>query len=213
MSQIVAKVAQFGVNNLLYLPLKTLLKLLDRKKNFQQPGRFLYGSYVYGNNFGMYYTAGKNLAYTKYDSDTDTYDGKTVSELLEYTLININLQPVDLVDASAMIHDIELTADKSLLAVLNANFKVIKNMVKATDPHPLIKYPIMIISYPLSVIASVVYWGFENLFSYVDVKFNPKIYCDERNTKNYCENYCENNLTAHYQKYLDNGTQLSELTE
>jgi hypothetical protein len=197
MSQIVAKVAQFGVNNFLYLPLKTFLKLVDRNNNFQQAGRFLHGSYVYGNNFGMYYTGGKNLAYTQYDSTTDSYNNETVSDILMKTIIDTDLQPVDLVDASAMIHDIELTADKSFKAVLNANFKVIDNIIKSTDPYPLIKYPAIIITYPLSVIVSVLYWGFENLFSYPDVKFDQKIY----------------NLTSYYQKYLDNSIQLNENTK
>jgi hypothetical protein len=165
MSQIVAKVVEFGINNFLYLPLKTFLKLVDRKNNFQQTGRFFHGSYVYGNNFGMYYTVGKKIAYKQYDS-------KIVSDIL----MNTDLQPVDLVDASAMIHDIELNADKSFKAVLNANFKVIDNIIKSTYPHPLIKYPTIIITYPLSVIVSVLYWGFENLFSYEDVKFDQNIY-------------------------------------
>jgi hypothetical protein len=87
MSQYITKAAQFGVNNFLYLPLKKYIQLINtNKNNFKVPGRFDNYVYVYGNNFGMYYTAGTNLAQAKYDSSNDTYDGKTVDELIKESI-------------------------------------------------------------------------------------------------------------------------------
>jgi hypothetical protein len=197
----IAKIAQLGVNNILYLPLKQIIQMADRKNNFKQPGKFLYGSHVYGNNFGMYYSASKNIV----------YETPNINELYLNTINNPILQPVDMVDACAMIHDIELTSNHSLSSIINTNFKVIDNIIKATDPNPLIEYPGKIVAYPLSIIVSILYWGFKKLTTNEEVQFDSIIFCDKR--KAYEVNnikYCDNNLTTHYQNLIDKGIQLSD---
>ena len=174
MSQYITKASQFGVNNLLYLPLKKYIQVINTNiNNFKHPGRFDNYVYVYGNNFGMYYTAGTNLAQAKYDSSNDTYDGKTIDELIKES-VNNTKTPVDLVDACAMIHDVQLTQDKCLTGVINANVKVIDNISKSTKPHWLIDGITKIVAYPLSVVVSLAYWGFENLLGYSNVKFSSE---------------------------------------
>jgi hypothetical protein len=71
--------------------------------------------------------------------------------------------------------------------VINANFKVIDNILKSTKPHWLIDGITKNVTYPLSVVVSLVYWGFENLFGYSNVKFSSET----------------NNMVSYWQNLID----------
>ena len=88
-----------------------------------------------------------------------------------------------------MIHDIDLTMNKSFQGILGANIRVVDNITKSTNLNPLVSIPGKILMYPVFGLYSIGYWAIKNM-----TNVNYKQFCP-----------CVLEMKDHYQRLINNG--------